>query len=157
MRALLVLLFVAVYLSLDMVGELSWTTTRRMALLGGLMPCVIMLLGLKIIFLMTGPFHDKKMMESSWQQQQTMHCPRTLEFSNEQVVSSNEVTTINWRWDAFVRFGETQSLFTLVTEDSSFLMVPKRAFADPRMEQEFRRLIQANIGEGYFLTQPQGV
>ena len=139
-----------IFLGIDLIPTMEWTTTRRAAFLAGLVPFLVMLMAMFLMMLI----FQKKMIAASWRQQAGLHRPRTLEFTDEQVTSMDGLITVNWKWDAFVRFRETRNLFLVVTEDSRFLIVPKRILIDPAMMMEFRALLQTHIAEGHFLTLP---
>jgi len=140
----------AIFFTVDLVPTVEWNTSRRVALLVGLLPFATMFVAL-IIFL---SWYQRKMLGATWQGHANLHRPRELEFTDEAVKSVDPTTSVDWKWSAFVRFRETPNLFILVLEDSRFIMVPKRDLSAAEKMVEFRAMLQTHIAEGYFLTVP---
>jgi hypothetical protein len=100
-------------------------------------------------------WHARATIGAGWEQKPSLHRPFVLEMDDQRVMTQSLNSDTIYRWNAFLRFREVENLFILATEDSTFLMVPKRYLADQAMMVEFRALLQTHIAEGYFLTVPQ--
>ncbi len=141
--------------SVYVVGNLppvEWQAGRYEAIFISFVPWIIAFITLPFIL----RAFNKAMVADAWSKKPSLHRPKVIEVSDEQIIITDANSTSVYRWSAFLRFRETENLFILVTEDAGFLMVPKRYLADPSVMMEFRGLLQTHISEGYFLTVPQG-
>jgi len=150
-----VVFFALIFGSVYVVGNLppvDWRAGRYEAIFLGFVPWIFAFIALPFIL----RAFNKAMVAGAWSKKPSLHRPKVMEVSDEQIIITDLNSTSVYRWSAFLRFRETENLFILVTEDAGLLMVPKRCLADPAVMVEFRGLLQTHIAEGYFLTVPQG-
>jgi hypothetical protein len=149
---LLLLIAFASLTSPQFVPAIEWRGGRFSALMIAFVPWLVALFAMAAILRM----YNRAVIRNSWEKNPSLHRPYTMELDDERVVTQSLNRLTSYQWSAFLRFRETENLFILVIEDSTFLMVPKRNLSDPAMMVEFRALLQTHIAEGYFLTVPQG-
>jgi hypothetical protein len=134
------------------VPAIEWYAMRFTLFLMAFVPWLVALFALALIVRV----FNRAVVRNSWLGHPSLQRPYTLEMDDERLTTHSLNTDMVYRWGAFLRFRETENLYILVTEDSTFLMVPKRYLTDQAMMVEFRAILQTHIAEGYFLTVPQG-
>jgi hypothetical protein len=146
---LLVVALVPVFLSRSL-PVVVWRGGRFSALLIGFVPWIIAFFVVMVIL----HLFNRAVMANEWAQNASLQGPTEMELDDAKVISRTANGEEIYRWSAFLRFRELDNLFVLVTENATFLMVPKRDLNSQGVILEFRALIQAHIAEGYFLALP---
>ncbi|HEV8604599.1 MAG TPA: YcxB family protein [Tepidisphaeraceae bacterium] len=147
---IMVLVVMGALSSPQFVPAIKWHGGRYATLMLAFVPWIVVVFVLIVIL----KLYNRAVIRNTWEQKPSLRRPHVFEVNDEQFVSSDVNSTSAFRWSAFLRFRETENLFILVTEDSNFIMVPKRALGDPELMTGFRAMIQTHIAEGYFLTAP---
>ena len=150
--AILIALFIGGVYAAKVLPPVEWRVGRTGAMAVSFIPWIIAVMLLPFILRL----YTNSVIQIQWLKKPSLRRPKEIELNNEGVVVHDLHSVTAYRWSAFLRFRETENLFVLVTEDSTFLMVPKRHLSDNATMVEFRAMIQTHIAEGYFLTVPQG-
>jgi len=70
--------------------------------------------------------------------------PCSLHVDDDGLRTSNDVSTNESKWAAFVKFRETPNIFLIYFGANIFRVIPKRAFVGPQLE-EFRELLRSKL------------
>lgn len=72
--------------------------------------------------------------------------PRTIEISADGVKTDAGVASSDMRWQAYLRFLESDKVFLLYTSPACFVIIPKRVL-QPFQTDELRQILQTHIGK----------
>jgi len=150
--AILIALFIGGVYTAYVLPPIEWRAGRTAAMAVSFVPWIIAVMVLPFIL----RIYTNALIRMQWLKKPSLQRPKMMELSDEHIVVHDLHSVTTYRWSAFLRFREMENLFVLMTEDSTFLMVPKRNLPDNATMVEFRALLQTHIAEGYFLTVPQG-
>ena len=64
-----------------------------------------------------------------------------LSFSNDGVIFKTEHINSNLQWNHYVKFSESKEFYYLVYGRFMFTIIPKRAFENKSIEEEFKKLL----------------
>ena len=70
---------------------------------------------------------------------------RTVTFSDEGLRSERASSTVEAKWNSFVKFKETKNLFLTYQGKDVVGIVPKRAFPNPEAVAQFRNLLASKL------------
>ena len=105
-----------------------------------LLACVLAFVLLRLFFL---PWTARRM----YRQQKSLRDPTDLEWNTTGVTFRSASAQGTTAWEDFLKWKEDERLFLLYLSSCLFHMVPKRVFASPADEQNFRRHL-ARVGAG---------
>jgi hypothetical protein len=80
-----------------------------------------------------------------WAAQPHLRVPTTLEQTDHGLRAADEHVVHDYRWSAFLKFREGESLFLLYPSHVSYLIVPKRALAERGLVEAFRQLLEQHV------------
>ena len=86
-------------------------------------------------------FYRRVLRKAYVAQQAKMERPVTTTITADRVTFDDVLTTLSYRWPAFVRCVESADLFLLYTTEVTFFMIPKRAFASAGDMDRFRQWV----------------
>jgi hypothetical protein len=101
-----------------------------------------LLLGLFLI-----PFLDlreRHQVTSIWKSQPILQYPTIFEVNEERITVKNISFESHLKWQIYINFLETKNLFVLYETNSSFNILPKRAFISNEQLEQFRDLLRTN-------------
>ena len=102
-----------------------------------------LLIGLAIVF--GAPFLRRWTSKRKWQREPLYQTEHTVAFSAEGVYFRMGRIESNLDWRYYQRLLENADGFLLVYGNDSFNLLPKRAFADEKLMQEFRSLASKKL------------
>jgi len=79
-------------------------------------------------------------------QMTTSASEQTMSFSDDGVTAANASGEGRFDWRHWTRWTQTGDLYVLRGARRAFTFVPRRAFASPGAESEFRELLTRHIG-----------
>lgn len=80
-----------------------------------------------------------------WDALADQHRPKQLELANGGIILADGVTRFEYAWDAFLSSRDTKTVFVLVINRYSALIVPRRAFPDAQAATTFAAALKQNI------------
>jgi hypothetical protein len=88
--------------------------------------------------------------------QPQLYAPKIFEFDETGVTIASDASQIKLRWQAIVKFVESEHLFVLYISEVFFHMVPKRALAAAGDVHEFVAALTTHVPRGVLLPRPPG-
>lgn len=88
---------------------------------------------------------QRRSIRKGWSQSDLAEQSTTLETTSMGILIRTSTTRSEIFWPGLPLFRETANLFMIYISQNSYLMVPKRAIADPAATDDFRRLLVENI------------
>lgn len=90
-----------------------------------------------------------------WKAQPQEQEPRTLSAGEEGILVEQPSARLEYRWQSFAGYRETENLILLYISIYRFFIIPKRAFHDAATLFQFKGLVMSHIPEGRFLDLPR--
>ncbi len=66
-------------------------------------------------------------------------------FEEDKIQMNTKFSETAYRWDAFLKWDETTSLYVLYITSKTALLIPKRVFENAQQEADFVQLIKRKI------------
>jgi hypothetical protein len=101
-----------------------------------------------VLFVMSWVFisyWNKRQMLKRFDAEPTIHQVQRVDITNDGLTHSSLVSSTTYKWDAFVRHAESPNLFLLYLNDTTFDLIPKRAFRDAADADAFRDFLARTI------------
>jgi hypothetical protein len=99
-----------------------------------------------------------KVQKDKWDNYPGLTRPKTVEITASGIVFKDAVSSAEYRWEAFVDFEETKTLFLFYTSPRTAQFVPKRAFTSEEQVNAMRALMELipRQTNAAFPVQPSG-
>lgn len=108
-----------------------------------------------VTVLVLGMMRTRSMLAQQWKAQPQEQEPRTLTAREEGILIEQPSARLEYRWQGFTGYRETENLILLYISIYRFFIIPKRAFHDPQTLFQFKGLVMSHIPEGRFLDLPR--
>ncbi len=124
-------------LAIDVVGDLILQSGG-----GGLESFLWAMVPWLVVMLVLWLFVFRRLVRRAYAAQQSkLERPVTTTITADRVTFDDVLTTLSYRWPAFVRCVESADLFLLYTTEVTFFIIPKRAFASAEDMHGFRQRV----------------
>jgi hypothetical protein len=104
---------------------------------------VILLLGVMIILNHT--LIHRIIVKRNWRKEPRIREPRNVTISEDKFIAKDQYSESISSWESFNDFIETKNLFLLFVQRKLFFLIPKRAFDNINMENEFRNILRSKL------------
>lgn len=97
---------------------------------------------LGIYFFLSPTYLYQKRVKKIWERESSISEPLIVTLTDDEIIVKSPNEDGITKWKAFTHFVETKNLFLIFRQQNAFNVIPKRAFENHDLENNFRKLLQ---------------